>query len=219
MREDGKDEEDDGTGVKRTDEASHDELNLAVRGNDDSHHNGRDIGELLHVWRSNHEGPCSEESGNHVRCLFGKKKEKVSIPASHTSNRSWIFSYLQHLNKRHTQIEIGDISTDQTEAEEQTNGKDGSSVGFAVHRHLVSGIENGRKFGQTLGHDRGEEHVPCRQEEWEFCFFNISISKSTQCILSIPLPGRQKEKKKRKKRKKRKKKRTYQTSPYATPIY
>lgn len=161
-------EENDGTGAKRTDEASHDELDLAVRGNDDSHHNGRDIGELLHVGRSDHEGPCSEESGNHIGCLFFGRKKKVSIPASHTSNGSWSFSYLQHLNKRHTQIQIGDISTDQTEAEEQTNGKDGSSVGFAVHRHLVSGIENGRKLGQTLGHDRGEEHVPCRQEEWEF---------------------------------------------------
>lgn len=69
------DEEDDGTGVKRTDEASHDELDLAVRGNDDSHHDGRDIGELLHVGRSDHEGPCSEESGNHIRCLFGKKEK------------------------------------------------------------------------------------------------------------------------------------------------
>lgn len=142
--------------------------------------------------------------------FFGRKK-KVSIPASHTPNGSWSFSYLQHLNKRHTQIQIGDISTDQTETEEQTNGKDGSSVRFAVHRHLVSGIENGGEFGQTLGHDRGEEHVPCRQEEWEFCFFfSISISKSTQCILSIPLPGR---------KKKKRKKRTYQTSPYAAPIY
>lgn len=122
--------------------------------------------------------------------FFLLKKEKVSIPASHTPNRSWSFSYLQHLNKRHTQIQIGDISTDQTETEEQTNGKDGSSVGFAVHRHLVSGIENGREFGQTLGHDCGEEHVPCRQEEWEFWIFNISISKSTQCILIISLPGR-----------------------------
>lgn len=134
--------------------------------------------------------------------FFGKKK-KVSIPASHTPNGSWIFSYLQHLNKRHTQIQIGDISTDQTEAEEQTNGKDGSSVGFAVHRHLVSGIENGGEFGQTLGHDGGEEHVPCRQEEWEFCFF--SISKSTSSLF----PEDKKEEKKR----------TYQTSPYAAPIY
>lgn len=109
--------------------------------------------------------------------FFGGKKKKSAFPLSNTPNGSWIFSYLQHLNKRHTQIEIGDISTDQTEAEEQTDGKDGSSVGFAVHRHLVSGIENGGEFGQTLGHDRGEEHVPCRQEEWEFCF--SSISKST----------------------------------------
>lgn len=79
MREDeddDEDEEDDGTGVKRTDEASHDELDLAVRGNNDSHHDGRDIGELLHVGRSDHEGPCSEESGNHIRCLFGGEKEK-----------------------------------------------------------------------------------------------------------------------------------------------
>lgn len=126
---------------------------------------------------------------------FLEKRKKSAFPLSNTPNGSWIFSYLQHLNKRHTQIQIGDISTDQTETEEQTNGKDGSSVGFAVHRHLVSGIENGRKLGQTLGHDRGEEHVPCRQEEWEFCFF-LSISKSTQCILSIPLPGRKKGKKK-----------------------
>lgn len=76
MREDEEDEKDEGSGVKRTDEASHDELDLAVRGNDDSHHDGRDIGELLHVWRSDHEGPCSEESGNHIRCLFLKKKRK-----------------------------------------------------------------------------------------------------------------------------------------------
>lgn len=164
-------EEDDGAGVKRTDEASHDELDLAVRGNDDSHHDGRDIGELLHVGRSDHEGPCSEESGNHIRCLFFGRRKKSAFPLSNIPNGSWTFSYLQHLNKRHTQIQIGDISTDQTEAEEQTNWKDGSSVGFAVHRHLVSGIENGGEFGQTLGHDRGEEHVPCRQEEWEFCFF------------------------------------------------
>lgn len=65
----------------------------------------------------------------------------------------------------------------------------------------MSGIENGGEFGQTLGHDRGEEHVPCRQEEWEFCFFSISISKSTQCILIIPLPGRQKGRKKKRKEK------------------
>lgn len=90
MREDGEDEEDDGTGVKRTDEASHDELDLAVRGNDDSHHDGRDIGELLHVGRSDHEGPCSEESGNHIRCLFWKKK-KVSIPASNYPERKLDF--------------------------------------------------------------------------------------------------------------------------------
>lgn len=76
MREDEEDEEDEGSGVKRTDEASHDELDLAVRGNDDSHHDGRDIGELLHVGRSDHKGPCSEESGNHIRCLFGGKKKK-----------------------------------------------------------------------------------------------------------------------------------------------
>lgn len=119
------------------------------------------------------------------------------------------FSYLQHLNKRHTQIQIGDISTDQTEAEEQTNGKDGSSVGFAVHRHLVSGIENGGEFGQTLGHDCGEEHVPCRQEEWEFCFFSISISKSTHNEFGLSLfPEDKKEEKKEKKRGKRKKEHT-----------
>lgn len=91
MREDEEDEEDDGAGVKRTDEASHDELDLAVRGNDDSHHDGRDIGELLHVWRSDHKGPCSEESGNHIRCLFGGEKEKVSIPASQYPKRKLEF--------------------------------------------------------------------------------------------------------------------------------
>lgn len=83
MREDEEDEEneeDEGSGVKRTDEASHDELDLAVRGNDDSHHDGRDIGELLHVGRSDHEGPCSEESGNHIRCLFLEKRTKSAFP-------------------------------------------------------------------------------------------------------------------------------------------
>lgn len=99
MREDGKDEEDDGTGVKRTDEASHDELDLAVRGNDDSHHDGRDIGELLHVWRSDHKGPCSEESGNHIRCLFWRKEKSQHSRFPIPQTEAGFFSYLQHLNK------------------------------------------------------------------------------------------------------------------------
>lgn len=149
---------------------------------------------------------------------FFEKRKKSAFPLSNTPNGSWSFSYLQHLNKRHTQIQIGDISTDQTEAEEQTNGKDGSSVGFAVHRHLVSGIENGRKLGQTLGHDRGEEHVPCRQEEWEFCFL-ASASARAHTMRSDYMKSRKTKRERKKKDKRKKKKITYQTSPYAAPIY
>lgn len=147
--------------------------------------------------------------------FFGKKK--VSIPTSHTPNGSCIFTYLQHLNKRHTQIQIGDISTDQTEAEEQTDWKDGSSVGFAVHRHLVSGIENGGELGQTLGHDCGEEHVPCRQEEWEFCF--LASARAHTVHSDYPSSRKTKGREKKEKKKEEKGKRTYQTSPYAAPIY
>lgn len=62
----------------------------------------------------------------------------------------------------------------------------------------MSGIENGRKLGQTLGHDRGEEHVPCRQEEWEFCF----LASARAHTVHSDYPSSQKTKKKKKKRKK-----------------
>ena len=49
--------------------------------------------------------------------------------------------YLDHLNKGDTEVEIGQVSTDQTQAEEYTNRNDGAQVDAPSHLNRLPAIE------------------------------------------------------------------------------
>lgn len=97
-------------------------------------------------------------------------------------------THLQHLNERNTEVQVGKVTADQTQAEHDTDGHNGatmaristalqisgtqpqdyagdSRVGARVHRDLVAGVQDGGETGQDLGHGGREHHVPCREEQ------------------------------------------------------
>lgn len=60
--------------------------------------------------------------------------------------------YLQHLDERNAQVEVCLVTTDQTQAEEETDGQDSAQIDFASHLDRLSAIEEGRGSGEDLCH-------------------------------------------------------------------
>jgi hypothetical protein len=77
-------------------------------------------------------------------------------------------THLQHLNEGDAQIEIGLVSTDQAQTEEEADREDGAEVDLAGHLDSFASIEKSRGFRQELGHERRKNHVPCRQGDGKF---------------------------------------------------
>jgi hypothetical protein len=75
------------------------------------------------------------------------------------------FTYLEHLNKSHAQVQVGLVTADQAHAEEDTDGDNGPEVYAASHGHLLSRVEDGGEAGEDLGHDCRKDQMPCREED------------------------------------------------------
>lgn len=69
-------------------------------------------------------------------------------------------THLQHLNKRNTEIQVCFISADQAQAEEETDGKNGSEVDTTGHLDGFATIEKSGGSCEDLGHDCRKDHMP-----------------------------------------------------------
>jgi hypothetical protein len=84
-------------------------------------------------------------------------------------------TYLEHLNKSHTQVQVGLVTADQTHAEEDANRDNGSQIDTAVHGHLLSRVKDGGEASEDLGHDSREDQMPCCEEDGKVCFSPLSV--------------------------------------------
>lgn len=53
------------------------------------------------------------------------------------------YAYLDHLDKCDTEVEVGQVSADQTETEEDTDGNDGSEIDTTSHLNRLATVEKG----------------------------------------------------------------------------
>ena len=78
-----------------------------------------------------------------------------------------LLTYLEHLNKGHTEVQICLVAANQTQAEKYSNWHDCAEVDTTSHGDLFTGVENGSEAGKKLGHDGREDQMPCREEDGE----------------------------------------------------
>ena len=62
-------------------------------------------------------------------------------------------AYLEHLNESNTEVEVREVTADQTQAEEDTDGDDGTEVDPAGHLNSFASIEKGGIAGKQLRRD------------------------------------------------------------------
>ena len=85
--------------------------------NHDTNDDEGNIAEGFHAWRRNSKRPCRQKHGNWCSGL-----EDVND----TDCVCFGKVYLEHLNKRNTEVKIGFVAADQTETEEEANGQNSS---------------------------------------------------------------------------------------------
>lgn len=78
-------------------------------------------------------------------------------------------TYLEHLDKGDTQVQVCLVTADQAHAEEDADGDDGSQVYASGHGHLFPRVEDGGEAGEDLGHDGRKDQMPCCQEDGKVC--------------------------------------------------
>lgn len=69
-------------------------------------------------------------------------------------------TYLQHLDKGHAQVQVGQVSADQTQTEKCSNWYNGSKVNSASHLDRFAPIEKSCGFGHDLCHDGCKDKMP-----------------------------------------------------------
>lgn len=121
-------------------DTNNDEVDFAHRRNDDTDNDGRDIEELLQVWLRHAQDPAGDQDSN------GRGS-------------------LEHLDEGDREVEVGQVTADQTQAEEDTNGHNGSQVYAARHLNRLSAIEHSRPAGHDLGNDGGKGEVVSREND------------------------------------------------------
>ena len=78
-------------------------------------------------------------------------------------------TYLEHLDEGHTEIEVGEVAADQTQAEEKANRDDGAQIYTAGHLDRLATVEHRGIAGENLGHDRRKGQVVRGQDDGELC--------------------------------------------------
>lgn len=89
-------------------------------------------------------------------------RSQISAP---TSENPLPETYLEHLDESDTQVQVGHISANQTQTEEETDGNNGAQVDTAGHLHRLTTIEQSSGAGQNLGHQSRECQVPCCEDD------------------------------------------------------
>ena len=145
-------------------ESEHDELDLAERGNDDTNNDERHVSESLHVGgRKTHDPGCDQDSdGSGSLCL-----SQFSVVQHFRIDR--LLSYLNHLNEGDGEVEVGEVTANERQREEDTNGNNGSKVDSAVHGDLLPRIQDCGETSEDLGADGRKTEMPCCEENREAC--------------------------------------------------
>lgn len=117
-----------------------DEVNFAHGSNDDTNNNSGDIEELLEVGSRNTQNPARDENGDGC-------------------------GGLEHLDKSNREVQICQISTDQTQAEEDTDGHNGTDVNASCHLDGLAAVKVRSPSGHNLSDDCREGQVVGRKND------------------------------------------------------
>ena len=74
-------------------------------------------------------------------------------------------THLEHLDEGNTEVQVGQVTANQTQAEEDTNGDDGTEVDPAGHLDGLSSIEPSGVSGEQLRRDSREGQVISGQDD------------------------------------------------------
>lgn len=114
-------------------ETEHDELDLSERGDDDTNNDERDVSEGLQVGRRKTHNPRCDQDGDRGSCL-----ELCQFPLVQKRRDKQFQAYLDHLDEGDRKVEVSEVTTDERQREEETDGNDSSKVDSAVHGDLLS---------------------------------------------------------------------------------
>lgn len=117
-----------------------DEVNLSQGSNDDADNDGRDVEELLQVGSGYTKNPSRYED----------------------SNRR---SGLEHLDESNREVEIGQVSAYQTQAEEDTDRDNGTDVDTTSHLDSLSAVKKSCASSHYLGNDGRKGQVVCGEDD------------------------------------------------------
>jgi len=116
-------------------ETGQDEVDFSERGQGDTDDNERDVSKLLEVDWMDLKDPASNK------------------------NSDWCES-LEHLDERNTQVQVCQVSADQAQTEEYSNGHDSSEVYSSSHLNRFPTIQKSCGPSHDLGHDGCEDQMP-----------------------------------------------------------
>ncbi len=75
--------------------------------------------------------------------------------------------YLQHLDKCYTEVQVGQVTADQRQAEEGANWYDGSEIDSPGHFDCFPAVKHVRGAGHDLSHDSRKGKMPaCKGDCW-----------------------------------------------------
>lgn len=120
------------------------EVNLANGSNDDTDNDGGNVEELLEVGLVDAESPAGDEDSDGG-------------------------GGLEHLDESNREVQVGQVSANQTQTEEQTDGNDSSEIDAAGHLDILAAIKQGGETGHQLGHDSRKKLVVSRQNDGVSC--------------------------------------------------
>jgi hypothetical protein len=73
-------------------------------------------------------------------------------------------AYLEHLNERDGEVEVGHVTANKRQREHDTDGDNGAQIHFARHRDLLARIQDSGEASQTLGHQGRKAQMPCGKD-------------------------------------------------------
>lgn len=117
-----------------TNKSNEAELDFANRGNDNTDNNDGDVSESFEADGGNTKGPGSDKSSNGVGCLY--------LVISRGSLNGGLPTNLQHLDERDTQVEVDQVTENQTQAEENADGNDSAPMTVSFMRSSTVGCTN-----------------------------------------------------------------------------
>ena len=73
-------------------------------------------------------------------------------------------AYLEHLDERNGEVEVGHVTANERQREHDTNGDDSAQVDLASHGNLLARVEDGGEASEALGHQGRKAQMPCGED-------------------------------------------------------